>query len=217
LIGIGIGAGLLALVIVPVAFASTLADVVPRLDNEQLYRYWMTRTWELYFTAPRLAPCQTVQGPNGKPVTIVENFRGNATASCTVPAGQEIYINEYTTHCSTIPGDHPGFPDSSANDLETCSRGIDGATTKVLISVWLDGRNVPKFGNYYWRGTLAFTAKLAANRFKGVADRQITAAAWGWSLLLARLPKGRHTVYCRVLHPVTRRLKTKSLITLRVR
>jgi hypothetical protein len=132
-----------------------------------------------------------------------------------VPAGSAIYVNEYTTHCSTLPGDHNGFG-TSESDLRKCSLGVDGSTTKVLINVWLDGRYVAKFGNYFWKGTLAFPASLAQSRFKGVAQRQLRAAAWGWSLLLRNLPKGTHTVRCQVLDP-DRTLKTGSTVTLYVR
>jgi hypothetical protein len=210
----GVGAVILLLLGIAGALASTLSDVLPRSASVygQSYRDLMTRTWELYFTSPRLEPCQTVS-INGRPVTLVENFHGGRS-SCRVPAHQPIYINEYTTHCSTIPGDHAGFG-TTANDLMTCSRGLGGATTKVLISVWLDRRNVPRFGNVFWRGTLAFPVQLTPKRFEGVAVRQIRAAAWGWSLLLRGLPKGNHTVLCRVLYP-NRRYKTGSLITLHV-
>lgn len=198
----------------PAALASTLNDVLPRTATVygQSYRDLMTRTWELYFASPALKPCQTVT-IGGRSITLVENFHGGKS-SCRVPAHQPIYVNEYTTDCSTIPGDHNGFG-TSDNDLMTCSRGIGGSTTKVLISVWLDRRNVPRFGNVFWRGTKAFPVELAPGRFEGVADRQVLAAAWGWSLLLRGLPKGTHTLRCRVLHP-NRVFKTGSLITLHV-
>ena len=210
-------ASALVLVTVSVALASTLNDVVPRSGTVagKTYRDWLTRTWRLYFTspAPGPKPCQTIH-IGGRSATVVENFK-SGNSSCHVPAGQPIYINEYTTHCSTMPGDHNGFG-TSDTDLETCSRGVNGSTTKVLISVWLDKRNVPRFGNVFWRGTKGFSVRLANHRFPGVTQREVRAAAWGWTLLLRKLPKGTHTVLCRVLYP-DRRLKTQSLITVHVR
>jgi hypothetical protein len=198
-----------------VANASTLNNVVPITGTVagQPYRYWMTRLWEPYFTSARPKPCATAH-VGGRTVTLVENFHGG-NSTCHVPAGQPIYINEYTTHCSTIPGDHQGFG-TSAFDVQTCSYGIHRSTTKVLISVWLDGQNVPRFGNDLWKGTNAFSVNLASDRFKGVAQRRVQAAAWGWTLLLRGLPKGTHTVFCRVLYP-DRRVKAQSTVTLRVR
>jgi hypothetical protein len=203
-----LGASMLALLLAPVASASTLNDVVhePGTIAGQPYRYWMTRTWELYFSslAPGAQACKTVT-VNGTAVTLVGNFSGRRS-TCNVPAGSAVYVNEYTTHCSTLPDEHEGFGTSDA-ELQKCSLGVNRSTVKALINVWLDGRSVPKFGKYFWMGTQAFPVN--------VKEQEVEAAAWGWSLLMRPLPKGTHTVRCEVLDP-NRKPKTESIVTLHV-
>lgn len=205
---LALGASMLVLLLAPVTYASTLKDVVhePGTVAGQPYRYWMTRTWELYFSslAPGAQACKTVT-VNGTSVTLVGNFRGRRS-TCDVPAGSAIYVNEYTTHCSTLPGEHEGFG-GSVSELRKCSLGVNRSTVKALINVWLDGKYVPEFGKYFWMGTLVFPVSVKA------AEAQ--AAAWGWSLLLRPLPKGTHTVRCQVLEP-NRKPKTESIVTLHV-
>lgn len=205
---LSLGVGVLVLLLAPAAFASTLNDVVPKSGSVagQSYRYWMTRTWELYFSslAPGSEACKTVT-VGGTAVTLVGNFRGGKS-TCDVPAGSAVYVNEYTTHCSTLPGEHDGFG-TSDSELRKCSLGVNRSTVKALINVWLDGRYLSKFGNSFWMGTLVFSVS--------VKEQEAQAAAWGWSLLLRPLPKGTHTVRCQVLEP-DRKLKAESIVTLHV-
>jgi hypothetical protein len=200
---------LLVLLLAQAAFASTLNDVVPAHGTlaGQPYRYWMTRTWELYFSslAPGAEACKTVT-VGGTAVTLVGNFKGGKS-TCNVPEGSAIYVNAYTTHCSTLEGEHDGFG-TSESELRKCSLGVNRATVKVLINLWLDRQYLNKFGNYFWTGTLAFPVN--------VKEQEVRAAAWGWSLLLRPLPKGTHTVRIQVLEP-NRKPKIESMITLRVR
>lgn len=207
---LSLGAGALVLLLAPLAFASTLNDVVhePGTVAGRPYRYWMTRTWELYFSslAPGAEACETVT-VGGSAVTLVGNFRGGKSKStCNVPAGSAVYINEYTTHCSTLPGEHGSFG-TSDSELVKCSLGVNRSTVKALINSWLDGREVPKFGKYFWIGTGAFPVD--------VKGQEAQAAAWGWSLLLRPLPKGAHIVRCRVLE-ADRKPKAESVIRLHV-
>ena len=132
---------------------------------------------------------------NGRSVLLVENFGGGRT-TCHVPARRPIYVNELSTQCSTLPGHHNGFG-TSDSDLRQCSRV---GTVKALISAWLDGRDVPHFGHYWWKGTLAFGVDIPQGRFPGNPSHA-RAAAWGWSLALRGLPKGKHTIKCQGLHP----------------
>lgn len=201
-----LGVGMLALVLAPSASASTLSHVVrePGTIAGQPYRYWMTRTWKLYFSslAPGAKACTTVR-VHGRAVTLVGNFSGGRS-TCHVPAGSAVYVNEYTTHCSTLPGEHDGFGASVA-ELRKCSLGVNRSTVKVGISAWLDGNAVPLFGKDFWMGTLTFPVKA----------KRAQAAAWGWSLLLKPLPQGSHTVRCRVTTPA-KRLEAESIVTLHV-
>lgn len=205
---IPLGAGMLALSLAPAALGSTLNDVVrePGTVAGQPYRYWMTRTWKLYFSslAPGAKACRTVT-VDGTAVTLVGNFHARKS-TCNVPAGSAVYVNEYTTHCSTLPGEHDGFG-GNESELRKCSLGVDRATVKVGINAWLDGRAVPKFGKDFWMGTLVFPVS--------VNEEEVDAAAWGWSLLLRPLPKGTHTVRCQVMNP-NRTPKTESIVTLHV-
>jgi hypothetical protein len=217
--GMAAAAALVGVLMVPVAFAAPLNDVLaPKATASSLqeYRALMTSTWQYYFEAPAPGPkaCTTAT-IGGERVSLVTNFR-SGNSSCTVSANQPIYVNEYTNMCSTIPGEHNGFGTAPV-DIRNCTYTI----SHVLISVWLDKHNIGNvFGRSFWVGTPAFPVTLAAGRFEGVSDRNVTAAVWGWTLLLKKLPKGKHTLKCRVLWgtgPNPRKLKAQSIITLHVR
>ena len=208
------GTGLLVLMLCAGAFASTLNDVVAPTGSVagRPYPYWLKRTWEFYFSspAPGPSPCQTVT-VHGRSVVVVEDI-GGGRSTCTVPAGQAIYVNELSTECSNIPGHHNGWG-TSDSQLERCSSAV---TERALISEFLDGRRVPNFGRIFWKGGPAFSVSIPPHRFGGTNQRQARAAVWGWSLLLRRLPKGTHTVRCRARYR-NGKLEFASLVTLHVR
>lgn len=211
-----LGGALLALLMTPVALASALNDVVrePGTIAGQPYSYWMTQAWDLYFTSPAPGPsaCQTVT-LKGTAVTVVGNFKGG-NSSCNVPSGSAIYVNEYSNHCSTLEGEHNGFGTSAA-DITQCALGPNHATAMVGISSWLDGQQVPTFGHYFWIATNSFQVSPEPERFPEAGAGPVTAAAWGWSLLLRPLPKGTHTVRCRVTSPAKKTI-AESTVTLHV-
>lgn len=171
------------------ALASTLNDVVPSSGSVagHPYDYWLKRGWTFYFASSK--PCHTAKA-GGKTVTVVQNIGGKS--SCHVPAGQPIFINALSTECSSIPGHHDGWG-TSDSDLQKCSRTV---TEKALITEWVDGRRVSDFGKTFWKGVHAWSVNIPSGRFPGVTQTRARAAAWGWSLLLKKLPRGTHTVKC---------------------
>lgn len=193
--------------------ASAMKDVVPKSGTiaGEPYPYWMTRTWRLYYSslAPGRKACATVT-VKGKAVTLVGNFGGGkeSRSTCHVPAGSAVYINAYTTHCSTVEGEHPGFG-PNASEVRKCALGVNKYTVRVGINAWLDGRQVTLFGHNFWDGTPAFPVTIK--------EQEAEAAAWGWSLLLRPLPKGTHTVRIQVKTPnPAKKPLTESRITLHV-
>jgi hypothetical protein len=197
------------------AFASTLGDVVPSTGSVagHPYAYWLQRTWQLYFTSPAPGPgaCQTAT-VNGQAVTLVEDI-GGGRSSCHVAAHKPIFVNELSTACSTISGQHNGWG-TSDGDLQKCSRTI---TERAGITEWLDGQRVPNFGKVFWKPVKAFAVTVPPHRFSTFkSGGQARAAAWGWALLLKGLPKGTHTVRCRAFYS-NRKLEFQSKVTLYVR
>ena len=196
------------------ALASTLSDVVPPSGGVagRSYAYWLKRTWKLYYTSPAPGPnpCQSVTVSN-QTVALVEDI-GGGTSSCSVPAHQPIFVNEASTACASVPGQHNGWG-TSDSQLQKCSRTV---TERALITEWLDGRRVPDFGKTFWKPVEAFSVRVPPHRFKGFSrGGRARAAAWGWSLLLKGLPKGTHTMRCKATYP-NGKLEFESRVTLRV-
>jgi len=211
--GLLFGVSVLVLSMGAGAFASTLSDVVPSSGSVagRAYPFWLQRAWQFYFEAPAPGPkpCETAT-VNGQTVTLVEDI-GGGNSTCHVPAGHPIYINELSTECSNIPGHHNGWG-TSDSELQKCSRTV---TERALISEWLDGRRVPNFGKTFWKPVSAFSVNIQPGRFKGFNKRHARAAAWGWALLLRKLPKGKHTVRCKATYP-NGKFEFGSRITLHV-
>jgi hypothetical protein len=208
-LGLACGISLLALVMAAGAFASTLNSVVQPTGSVagRAYPYWLQSAWRSYFTSS--AACHTTK-VGGRTVTLVVNAAGGRS-SCHAPAHQPIYVNGFSTECSTIPGHHNGWG-TSDSQLQKCSRTV---TERALITEWLDGRRVPNYGRTFWKTVRAFGVTVPANRFKGFHGGQARAAAWGWSLLLKSLPKGTHTVRCKATYP-NGKLEFQSRVTLYV-
>lgn len=197
----------LALVMGAGALASTLNQVVPSTGGVagHDYAYWLQRDWEFYFASP--SQCQTAT-VGGQTVSLAESI-GGGNSSCHMPAGHPIFVNSLSTECSTIPGHHNGWG-TSKSQLQKCSRTV---TEKARITEWLDGQRVPNFGRVFWKTVTQFSVNVPAGRFKGFNGGQVRAAAWGWSLLLKKLPKGKHTVRCRAFYP-NGKLEFQDRITL---
>jgi hypothetical protein len=193
--GLVLGVSLLVLAMGAGAIASTLKEVVPSTGGVagHDYAYWLQRDWEFYFTSPKQCQSATV---NGQTVYLAESI-GGGRSSCHMPAGHPIFANSLSTECSTIPGHHDGWG-TSKSQLQKCSRTV---TEKARITEWLDGQRVPNFGRTFWKTVKEFTVDVPAGRFKGFNGGHVRAAAWGWSLLLKKLPKGKHTVRCRAFYP----------------
>jgi hypothetical protein len=208
-VGVGLACAVLVLSMAAGAFASTLRDVVQPTGSVagRAYPYWLERAWKYYFTSP--APCQTAT-VSGRTVTLVENPVGGRS-SCHAPAGKPIYVNGFSTECSTVPGHHNGWG-TSDSQLQKCSRTV---TERALITEWLDGRRVPNYGRTFWKTVPTFRVTVPAHRFKGFGGGRARAAAWGWSLLLRGLPRGRHTVRCKATYP-SGKLEFQSRVTLYV-
>jgi hypothetical protein len=208
-VGLACGVSVLVLSMTAGAFASTLNDVVQPTGSVagRAYPYWLKRAWRFYFSSP--APCQTAT-VNGQTVTLVENTAGGRS-SCPAPAGKPIYVNGFSTECSTIPGHHNGWGTSNSQ-LQRCSRTV---TERALITEWLDGRRVANYGKIFWKPVTAFHVTVPAHRFRGFSRRHARAAAWGWSLLLKGLPRGTHTVRCKATYP-SGKLEFQSRVTLHV-
>jgi hypothetical protein len=208
---VGLTLGVLTLALSGAAFASTLSDVVPSSGGiaGHPYGYWLQRAWEFHFQSS--APCQTAR-VSGRSVALAEDI-GGGTSSCHVSVHQPIFVNSLSTACSTIPGQHNGWGTSDA-DLQKCSRTV---TERALITEWLDGTRVANFGKTFWKSVPAFSVTVPAHRFKTFSrGGRVRAAAWGWSLLLKGLPKGRHTVRCKATYP-SGKLEFQSTVTLYVR
>jgi hypothetical protein len=205
--GVAGGITLLVLVMVASAFASSLGQVVPSTGGVagHDYAYWLQRDWEFYFTSPSQCQSATV---NGQTVSLAESI-GGGNSSCHMPAGHPIFVNSLSTECSTIPGHHNGWG-TSKSQLQKCSRTV---TEKARITEWLDGQRVPNFGRVFWKTVKQFSVNVPAGRFKGFKGGQVRAAAWGWSLLLKKLSKGKHTVRCRAFYP-NGKLEFQDRITL---
>ncbi len=191
------------------AYASTLNQVVPSTGGVagQDYAYWLQRDWEFYFASPSDCQSATV---GGQTVYLAESI-GGGTSTCHMPANRPIFVNSLSTECSTIPGQHNGWGTSKA-DLQKCSRTV---TERARITEWLDGQRVPNFGKVFWKTVPQFSVNVPAGRFKNFQGGQVRAAAWGWSLLLKKLPKGKHTVRCRAFYP-NGKLEFQDRITLYV-
>lgn len=194
-IGLVCGVSALVLAIGSAALASNLDQVVQPGGTVygQTYTHYLKQVWKYYFKSS--SACQTTT-VNGRQVVLAEDFQsGNST--CTVPAGEPIFINSLSTECSNLPGHHNGWG-TSDSALKKCSRAI---TEKALITEWLDGQRVPNFGKIFWKQVGAFSVHVPAGRFPGVGSRRVRAAAWGWALLLKGLPRGTHTVRCKATYP----------------
>lgn len=211
----GLGAALLVLALSTAAFASVpQGDFVPPSGSVAggNYAYWLKQTWERYYSTPGgPGACQTVTA-HGATMTLVEDITGGKS-TCTVPAGQPVFVNEAGKECSAIPGHHNGYGTSSSQ-LQQCARaGIE----TVLISIYVDGKRDPSdFGKYYWKPTKAFTAQVAPNRFPGYDKSSTEAAAWGWSLMFKKLPAGTHTIVCNARSRKTKKTVFTSHVTLHV-
>jgi hypothetical protein len=195
LVGLACGVGVLVLAVCSAAFASNLGQVVQPTGTlyGQGYPYYLQQVWSHYFSSASY--CQTIT-VGGHKVALAEDYK-SGTSTCTVPAGEAIYINSLSTECSNLPGQHNGWG-TSDSDLQKCSRTV---TEKALITEWLDGQRVPNFGKIFWKTVPAFTASVSAGRFPGVSQSSARAAAWGWSLLLKGLPKGTHRIKCKATYP----------------
>ena len=195
LIGLACGVSVLVLALGSGAFASTLNQVVQPSGTVygQGYPYYLQQVWTKYFSSASF--CQTVT-VNGRKVALAEDYK-SGRSTCTVSAGEPIFINSLSTECSNLPGQHNGWG-TSDSDLQKCSRAV---TEKALITEWLDGQRVANFGKIFWKSVPAFTASVSPGRFSGVSATSARAAAWGWSLLLNGLPKGTHTVKCKATYP----------------
>ncbi len=208
-IGLTLGVSLLALSMGAAAFASTLNEVVPSTGGVagQPYAYWLQQDWQFYFASSKQCQSATV----GRQTVYLAESIGGGVSSCHMPAGHPIFINSLSTECSTIPGQHNGWG-TSKSDLQKCSRTV---TEKALITEWLDGQRVPNFGKTFWKTVPQFSVNVPAGRFKNFQGGQVRAAAWGWSLLLKKLPKGKHTVRCRAFYP-NGKLEFQDRVTLYV-
>jgi hypothetical protein len=200
-------AAALTLALVTGALASSLNQVVPSTGGVagHDYAYWLQQDWEFYFTSPSQCETATV---NGQTVSLAESI-GGGTSSCHMPAGKPIFVNSLSTECSTIPGHHNGWG-TSRSQLQKCSRTV---TERARITEWLDGRRVPNFGKTFWKTVKQFSVDVPPGRFKNFNGGHVRAAAWGWSLLLKQLPKGKHTVRCRAFFP-NGKLEFQDRITL---
>ena len=194
-VGLVGGVAALVLAISSAAFASNLGQVVQPTGTVygQSYTYYLQQVWTYYFASSSMCQTATV---GGHKVALAEDYK-SGTSTCTVPAGEPIFINSLSTECSDLPGQHNGWG-TSDSDLQKCSRAI---TEKALITEWLDGQRVPNFGKIFWKQVPAFTASVSPGRFAGVTQSSTRASAWGWSLLLKGLPKGTHTVKCKATYP----------------
>lgn len=193
--GVALSVSLLVLSVGAVAYASSLNQVVPSTGGVagHDYAYWLKQDWKFYFASPSNCRSMTV---GGQTVYLAESI-GGGSSTCHFPSGHPIFINSLSTECSTIPGQHDGWG-TSRSQLQKCSRTV---TERALITEWLDGQRVPDFGKTFWKTVTQFRVHVPAGRFKGFKGGQVRAAAWGWSLLLKQLPKGRHTVRCRAFYP----------------
>lgn len=194
------------------ALASGMGDVVQPSGSVagQAYPFWLQQVWKFYFTSPAPGPghCQTIK-VGGRSAVLVEDIRGGSS-TCHVHAGEPIFVNELSTECSSIPGHHNGWGTSDA-DLQKCSRAV---TEKALISEFLDNKRVPNFGKIFWKQVTAFSVTVPAGRFKGFQGHA-RAAAWGWALLLRKLPKGTHKIRCKARYP-NGKPEFSSSVTLKV-
>jgi hypothetical protein len=210
-----LGVTVMALATSGLAFASVpSSDVVPPSGSVAGgdYAYWLKQAWGFYYSSPGgPGACQTVSS-HGATMTLAEDISGGKS-SCTVPAGQPVFVNEAGKECSAIPGHHNGYG-TSTSALQQCARaGIE----TVLISIYVDGKRSPSdFGKYYWKPTKAFTAQVAANRFPGYHKSSTEAAAWGWSLMFKQLPKGTHKIVCNARSRKTKKTVFTSQVTLHV-
>jgi hypothetical protein len=210
-----LGAGAVALASSALAVASVPnGDIVPPSGSTAGgdYAFWLKQAWSRYYSTPGgPGQCQTAQS-HGATMTLVENITGGKS-SCNVPSGQPVFVNEAGKECSAIPGHHNGYG-TSTSQLQQCAR--NGIET-ILISIYVDGkRNPSDFGKYYWKPTKAFTAQVAPHRFKGYSKSSTEAAAWGWSLMFKKLPKGTHTVVCNARSRKTKKTVFTSKVTLHV-
>ena len=205
--GIALGVCLAVLLTGAGAYASTLNQVVPSTGGVagHDYAYWLQRSWEFYFVSPSQCQSATV---GGQTVYLAQSI-GGGPSTCHFPSGHPIFVNSLSTECSTIPGHHNGWG-TSRSQLQKCSRTV---TERALITEWLDGQRVPNFGKVFWKTVTQFRVRVPAGRFKGFKGGRVRAAAWGWSLLLKKLPKGKHTVRCRAFYP-NGKLEYQDRITL---
>jgi hypothetical protein len=185
----------LVLAISSAAFASNLNQVVQPNGTVygQTYTHYLKQVWKYYYKSS--SPCQTTT-VHGREVALAEDT-ASGTSTCTVPAGDPIFINSLSTPCSTLPGQHNGYGRSDSA-LQKCSRAV---TEKALITEWLDGQRVPNFGKIFWKQVSAFSVHVPDGRFPGISHRRARVAAWGWALLLKGLPRGTHRIKCKATYP----------------
>jgi hypothetical protein len=162
----------------------------------QSYGYWLGVADRIFFTHGGAPPvCQTLHS-DGQAVEFLDGANTDQRITCTVPAGEPLYVHGINNECSTVHGDHAGFG-TSATQLERCARH---GFKSLHGSASVDGAPVINYRELISAAPVV-DARLPKHNGFHLAPGRLRSADYGEGLLLRDLTAGTHTIVVKSFTP----------------
>jgi hypothetical protein len=170
------------------ALAASTSTLVPPNGKAggATYAQWLARDWQTLLKLPRGASaCQRV----GK-VELLIGSPQPAAYTCTVAAGEAVYVNVASTECSTV--EKPPYHGSSSAQLKACARSNwKRLTSRGSITESIDGHSVTGLSGFV-KASPVYAFHLPPSNVLGSGKLSGQSAAYGVGLVLDGLTAGTH-------------------------
>jgi uncharacterized membrane protein len=178
-----------------VASAASVGPIVPPGGNVagKSYAYYLERAWQVTLAGPaQPKTCNTITVGSQRVALILGGYSGKPEKhTCTVSAGEPIYIDGIGDECSSLHGDHGNFG-TTDSDLKRCARS-QYARGHAAGGASLDGQPVANLAKTIV-ATGTYAIHLSKHNILGIKSTSGRSAAYGEGLLLQSVAAGTHVI-----------------------